>query len=253
MRIQYLSDLHLESHAFTLKHEPTADVVVLAGDITTYRSLHRFDNILRTACEKPVIYVTGNHEFYLSRMSEMRKLLKAFSKTYPNFHYLDNEWVDIEGVRFAGTPLYSDFNLYGNQEVSMMHAQAGISDFHCVINDDVETRLRVVTPSDYAHWHRQARDFIKLAKTSYAGNVVVVTHFCPARGSISERWRGSSLNPFFTSDCSDLMGDNLKVWIHGHTHDSCDYVENGTHVVCNPRGYTSVENTAFKSTKIVEV
>jgi hypothetical protein len=34
-----------------------------------------------------------------------------------------------------------------------------------------------------------------------------------------------------------LDGDRAQLWIHGHTHDSFDYVCNGTRVVCNPRGY----------------
>ena len=33
-----------------------------------------------------------------------------------------------------------------------------------------------------------------------------------------------------------LDGSRAQLWIHGHTHDSFDYVVNGTRVVCNPRG-----------------
>ena len=40
----------------------------------------------------------------------------------------------------------------------------------------------------------------------------------------------------FASDLDRLMG-KAALWIHGHTHDSFDYVLNGTRVVCNPRGY----------------
>ncbi len=32
------------------------------------------------------------------------------------------------------------------------------------------------------------------------------------------------------------MGESA-LGIHGHTHDSFDYVLRGTRVVCNPRGY----------------
>jgi hypothetical protein len=50
------------------------------------------------------------------------------------------------------------------------------------------------------------------------------------------------------------MGPPVAVWIHGHTHDSCDYVEEGTRVVCNPRGYGPFElNAAFDPILTIEV
>jgi hypothetical protein len=42
------------------------------------------------------------------------------------------------------------------------------------------------------------------------------------------------------------MGPSVSLWTHGHTHESFDYVVNGTRVVCNPRGYAPMElNAAF--------
>jgi hypothetical protein len=42
------------------------------------------------------------------------------------------------------------------------------------------------------------------------------------------------------------MGPSVSLWIHGHTHESFDYVVNSTRVVCNPRGYAPMElNEAF--------
>jgi len=46
------------------------------------------------------------------------------------------------------------------------------------------------------------------------------------------------------------------LWIHGHTHDSFDYVVNGTRVVCNPRGYAPNgvnENARFDANLCVDV
>ena len=44
--------------------------------------------------------------------------------------------------------------------------------------------------------------------------------------------------------------------MHGHTHDSFDYVVRGTRVVCNPRGYAKDgvnENPAFDPEFVVEI
>jgi len=46
----------------------------------------------------------------------------------------------------------------------------------------------------------------------------------------------------------------IKLWIHGHTHESFDYMVGDTRIVCNPRGYIGYEQCAddFKL-KFVEV
>ncbi len=42
------------------------------------------------------------------------------------------------------------------------------------------------------------------------------------------------------------------LWVHGHTHDSCDYHVGATRVVCNPKGY-EYENKAFDPELVVRV
>jgi Icc-related predicted phosphoesterase len=76
----------------------------------------------------------------------------------------------------------------------------------------------------------------KLAEP-HAGPTVVVTHHAPSRRSVHPRFDGSPLNACFVSDLEHLLDGRACLWIHGHTHDSFDYVVGGTRVVCNPRGY----------------
>ena len=48
----------------------------------------------------------------------------------------------------------------------------------------------------------------------------------------------------------------MKLWVHGHTHDSFDYEVNGTRVLCNPRGYAKDgrnENARFDVNLCVDV
>jgi hypothetical protein len=48
----------------------------------------------------------------------------------------------------------------------------------------------------------------------------------------------------------------VQLWIHGHTHDSFDYLLNGTRIVCNPRGYARSgvnENPLFDPDLIIPV
>ena len=75
--------------------------------------------------------------------------------------------------------------------------------------------------------------------------------------SIHPRFAGSPLNLCFVSDLESMLdADRVDLWIHGHTHDSFDYVLNGTRVVCNPRGYAVGgvnENWRFDPDFIVDV
>ena len=62
------------------------------------------------------------------------------------------------------------------------------------------------------------------------------------------------MNTSFASDLSDLMAPNVKLWVHGHMHNSLDYVERNTRVVCNPRGYVPFEpNPDFNPSLVVDV
>ena len=92
----------------------------------------------------------------------------------------------------------------------------------------------------------------------FDGKTVVVTHHAPHWNSVHEKYRGgrSLINASFVSDLTDLMG-KADLWIHGHTHASCDYRVSGTRVIGNPRGYplghVSYENSAFDKCMVVEV
>ncbi|SOB78092.1 Predicted phosphoesterase [Marinobacter sp. LV10R510-11A] len=113
MRLRILSDLHVE--CFQEGHDVpdvAADVVILAGDI------HRKTEGLSWAAERfagqEIIYVPGNHEFYGTSMPDTRKALRADAKRL-GIHLLDNDTVNIGGVRFHGTTLWTDFGLYTGQ------------------------------------------------------------------------------------------------------------------------------------------
>ena len=54
------------------------------------------------------------------------------------------------------------------------------------------------------------------------------------------------MNGGFRSNCDDFISyrPQIKLWMHGHTHEDFDYVLGETRVVCNPRGYVNHENRA---------
>ena len=62
-----------------------------------------------------------------------------------------------------------------------------------------------------------------------------------------ERWKKDTImNGGFASQLDDYIAyrPQIKLWMHGHTHDDFDYMIDQTRIVCNPRGYIGLENRA---------
>lgn len=253
MKLNILSDLHL---GFGAMERPVnaADLVVLAGDISRPREAIAW--ALRF--EKPVLYVPGNHEFYGGSIDGRRDELQRLSEGTP-IQVLDDRELVIDGVRFLGSTLWTDFELFADpqqREAARVEAKRFMRDFSRIRAR--ESSSEIFTPEDSASLFRSHAAWLdsRLSKP-HAGPTVVITHHAPSRHSIHPRFADSLLNACFVSDAAHLLAkDRVSLWIHGHTHDSFDHQVNGTRVLCNPRGYSRNgvnENAAFDPDLIVEV
>jgi predicted phosphodiesterase len=251
MKVRILSDLHLEFY----KWQPPAveaDVVVLAGDIHVGTqglewARHHFP-------ATPVVYVPGNHEFYGEQMQHVLSRLREEGARL-GVNVLDTDEVNLHGTRFLGATLWTDFALDGSSPKQIERALAVARN---VMHDFRSIRYgtgRRFNPDDSREIHlAQVRWLEAKLAEPHAGATVVITHHLPHRQSIHPKYEGDGANPGFASDLSRLLRPPVSLWIHGHTHESMDYVVNGTRVVCNPRGYLPGEpNPGFKPTLVVEV
>lgn len=247
MKLHVLSDLHTEFGEFD-PPETNADVVVLAGDIGV--GADGISWAVRQYRDMPVIYVPGNHEYYHHDIGITDQLKSAAPA---NIHVLDNDSCEIDGVRFLGATLWTDFRLYGEGEAwfSRQRAQRAIDDFKAIRNEGHR-----FTPDDSVRLHEVSRAWLvgELGK-GFNGETVVVTHHLPATPSIASRYRNDPLNPAFASRLEDIIETyRPHLWIHGHTHVACDYEIYDTRVVCNPRGYPSESpDRAFRPELVVEL
>jgi len=253
MKLHILSDLHLGHCGFEPPRND-ADVVILAGDVARPRDAvawaRQFD--------KPALYVLGNHEFY---GSSLQGAAAEFERQSAGtcVRLLDNTEIVIAGVRFLGTTLWTDFRLFGAGEkrvAAMTEAQKLMRDFTRIRIDEADARP--FSPDDAAAlFERDARWLSARLDAKHDGPTVVITHHAPSRRSVHPRFANSPLNAAFVSDAEHLLdGDRVQLWIHGHTHDSFDYLVNGTRVVCNPRGYAKdgvSENPRFDPHLMIEV
>lgn len=92
-------------------------------------------------------------------------------------------------------------------------------------------------------------------KTHVCPGDVVVTHHLPHPRSIAQQYARSSLNRFFVAqDAAELVErSGAQLWVHGHTHATCDYIVGETRVICNPRGYPNESRSGFELGCVVEV
>lgn len=258
MKIYLVSDLHCEMDNYLTLPNIAADVVVLAGDI--HRGGKAFDVAakFRQHFHAPVIVIAGNHEYYQRNYDEQLSAFRRDAEKLRNIFFLENNRVIIEGVRFLGCTLWSNFALYGNDRVdeSRSIALRSINDFRLIRNGS-----HYFTPDDATALHQHSYTWLEreLAQP-FSGKTVVVTHFGPHRAAIHARHAttgGDHLTPYFISDCSQLMQHYpITAWLYGHTHHSVDaIVDGGTRLVSNQRGYPSESEgyTRFDPDKILEI
>jgi predicted phosphodiesterase len=259
MRLLILSDLHLEVWRESAPKFNTStsrpDVVVLAGDIHTNA---RAPGWAASAFPKiPVVYVSGNHEFYGGTLDHTNVAIRDECAKFENVHYLDCGEFVFNGVRFLGATLWTDFSLFGSE-----HRSGAMVDANLVMNDYQRIRLasagyRKLQPVDTAKLHAEQKAWLaKKLDEPFAGPTVVVTHMAPSRQSVAPEYASDPVSAAFAS-CLDDLVSKAQLWIHGHTHTSFHYHIDHCRVVANPLGYMkkggNAENASFDPSLIIEL
>jgi len=263
MRLLIASDLHLEFGAFSFPATlPAFDVAVLAGDVHVpiaaaidWLANERANGALKG---KPVIYVPGNHEFYRHEMKSSLAEGEGAAEQ-AGIHLLNRRAVVVDGVRFVGTILWTNYRLLGTPKPSMVHAGHELNDHRLIKYRETPDHVSRFMPWHAAAEHRLDRDFIRETLTlPHEGPTVVVTHHAPHPDSVQPRHQGSSLSPAFASDLSELINEHQPaLWIHGHDHGTHDYIVGRTRVFANQAGYPNAngkrENPDFDPQCVIEV
>ncbi|MFB9125720.1 metallophosphoesterase [Paraburkholderia dipogonis] len=231
MKLQIASDLHIERLRIKarfggLTPAAKADALVLAGDI------HRGETAVTMFADwpVPVIYVLGNHEYYGSRIGDLEIRVKQLAQG-TMVQVLVCDELQLNGIRFLGCTLWSDFRLNRAHRKSMAQA-ASSPDFARILNRSG----RPLSPEDVVSEHRMATSWLHAQLTRpFRGPTVVVTHHAPHCRSLNERFRRTLAAASFASDLTHII-PGADLWIHGHVHSSSDYREHGRKIICNPRG-----------------
>ncbi|HOZ63530.1 MAG TPA: metallophosphoesterase [Burkholderiaceae bacterium] len=265
MKIQLLSDLHLEAHPqWVAQPAPDADLLVLAGDIGSYQAgslltdsdfgLSRFSPL--HSWPTPVLFVPGNHEYdtldFDAAHTRLRETCIRLGITW-----LEREAITLnslapdvnssnDSIRFIGTTLWSDFDALAAQsprdgcsETSLLRSRekAYRAANYYLRKTGTTWRGELMLAEQVRELSLDCQQWLRLALSEpFDGTTVVITHFAPSLQSADPRYGLTPGTAGFCNNLDDLL-PHAHLWLHGHLHAPSDYVKSGCRIVANPLGY----------------
>ena len=251
LTIQIASDLHIEYKNDLIPDPldyitPSADVLVLAGDIGSFYKIEQLIGFLESLCSyfQVVIYVPGNHEWYTVPGREplswetLKKRMNHLQNKIPNLKILNSSSIIIGDICFAGCTLWSK-------------PDGQIPSFI--------VRIHEVRTKEYNSKHMEELEYLKnmmlfCQKNSY--KLVVITHYPPTKkvleGACAKKRKFHSI---YASDLDYLLNVSLvQLWICGHVHKNFDFISDlGCRVVGNQKGKEKDRILDYKSNFLITI
>ncbi|KQO74859.1 MULTISPECIES: metallophosphoesterase [unclassified Methylobacterium] len=280
MRLFPISDLHLERRRLDVIPRPTRpfDVLVCPGDLHEGRPESGLAALMTLAQGRPIVLVPGNHEHY-APTGDRRTAPELLAALETEVLRLNGEGADIhllqrgaaivlDGVRFVGTTLWSDWSLAGlwldesgadapSDPVAYAAARmtdpvTGSREYRGSIRNGDGTAW---SPADAMAAHERERALLAAALAQpHAGPTVCVTHH-PASPRAAEAFRHVPGVPWWvpafyaTTALEDLPeADRPDLWVSGHFHAGHDLWIGRTRWVANP-----VEGRDFSADHILTI
>jgi len=261
-----VSDLHLDSLEEPLRpilaYPPAeksvrAPYLAVLGDLCSLHDIETWQSYFNAVVPRyrQVVYVAGNHEYYCEpgkRTYSTDCLLDsvrywAREKWPGRLHVLQNEALEVDGVRVLGTTLWSHVPLKHRAEV-----QRDVRDYHKIYtqtstpeaSESEPQALRLVTVEDTNRWHEESLAFLKQELASHPQQpTMVLSHHAPlVRGTSAPAYErpGRAVSRAFATDLSSLIvaHPQLRLWGFGHTHWRCQFQFHHCTIVSHPRGYS---------------
>lgn len=226
----------------------SADIILLAGDIGSGPQAVRMANHLFP--NKPVCMVAGNHEHYNYIVDDAIQGMASVARTMPNIHFLNRDVYttsDFEKpIRVIGATLWTDYNLYGTQHLSMLHAEKCIYDFQCIYKSMQRDLIRA---KDVLEWHKRDKEWIQQEMDKpFDGITIVMTHHTPVSFGDHPKYMGGPNSPAFLSNLDNMFTrEDLDLVVWGHTHWSVDKTFGNTRFISSQTGYLNNQYSFFNN------
>jgi Icc-related predicted phosphoesterase len=149
MKICVISDTHNKHQQLAL---PEADVIIHCGDFTSMGKEHEIINFFKWYAKLNFIHkiiIAGNHDWLFETNTLLARTLVP-----ADVHYLEDSGVEIEGVKFYGSPVSKPFcNWAFNRDFETLekHWKA--------IPDDVDVLITHTPPNsihDFVDWDNRS-------------------------------------------------------------------------------------------------
>jgi predicted phosphodiesterase len=279
MRIQFVSDLHLEFRVGSAEKvipKVTGDILILAGDICVCGDLGYlgvFEKFLEHYCQKyqQIIHVAGNHEYYTDVLSPitMRVIqnhLRSLGQIYTNYHFLHNKVVCIDrtsfrvqyqdeslpirasGLCIIGSTLWTNIPVEHFEDVG-----ENMNDYSNIFVT-VAGNASLITPKYVTDQHMNHAAFIRKAVRNYAGpdRILLVTHHKPYI-SPSHKEFSTAYQSNFLERLPLESSKKIRAVIYGHTHKFDNLISRFPFgVFSNPKGYPN-QNTGFVDGCVIDL
>jgi len=248
VKFQIMSDLHIEMENCVpspLKYiTPSADILILAGDIGRISKLYQLKKFLKELCSyfKIVLYVMGNHEYYMvdgypeKNMETLFTELLEAKKEMPNLYILDRDSVIIENVCIVGCTLWSKPDVI-------------VPKFIVKVKEMTTEKYRSLFDQDLEY----IEHMIEYCK-KHSLKLLVVTHHSPTPIVAKNKERTKYKSLYSTPLDRLLHSDKVHTWVYGHLHKNYDFfTDGGTRLLSNQKGkeYDNVQD--YRKNKIFEV
>lgn len=248
--IQLVSDLHIEYQNDNIPDPldyitPTANILVLAGDIGSFYKIEQLEGFLTQLCPhfEIVLYVPGNHEYYMTQdvkplsMSTLLGRLFAIEKKISNLYVLNQTSVVINNICITGCTLWSK---------ALVNIPKFIVRIHGMNNEIYEKK--------HQNDVKYINNMIEYCNKKDL-KLFVITHYCPTYNIVGSQRMKDKFISLYASNLDHLL-DKQKIgtWCCGHIHRNFDYISNnGTRVVGNQRGKPRDKITDFKKDFVIQI
>ena len=256
MRLQLLSDLHLETERFDPAPAPDAELLLLAGDIDSgWTGLERFRD-----WPVPVLFVAGNHEYDGREVTQATNLLREHCAGL-GIRMLEGESLVVADragrrIRFVATTRWCDFDLFGT--AGRVRAMRAAKYYMAIMRATCDGAA--FDPPAVRELALRSREWLAGELAAPRGDwerTVAVTHFAPSLRSADPRYGAQPGTASFCNADDELL-PLADLWIHGHLHCRHDYVvehpAGRTRVVCHARGHAKKgEAEGYDPLRVLEI
>ena len=255
LEYQIVSDLHIEYRNNEIPDPltlitPESDILILAGDIGSLYKINQLQGFLEKLCVyfKTVLYVPGNHEFYMVpddtyeplSIEELYSKLTSLENNISNLYILNQSSVIINNICISGCTLWS------KPEIKLP-----------------KFIVRIFGMNNYIYEKKFNSDLLYIKNMiNYCQNndlkLVVVTHHCPTYEVLKYNNSRKNNDKFISLYVTNLdyLLDSSKIhkWICGHIHKNFDFITNGgTRIVGNQKGKPRDNINDFSKNYVIKI